>query len=174
MLSPRFEFGPWQLVHVSSVAATPPWLTPVAKLTLSWQEPQVSLFTVKRQLLACGVLVSVSVWQVVQLRWSCPGAVSATLRISYWNFPLASATGSTCAAGTWSWPPCRLEFGPWQVMQVSSVAATPAWFSPVSKFVVSWQEPQLSRFTVSRQFDACGVSESLSRWQVWQLRMSCV
>src|SRR5512135_2346078 len=30
---PKFELGPWQVKHWSSVAATPPWPTPVSKLT---------------------------------------------------------------------------------------------------------------------------------------------
>ena len=33
-------------VPVASVAATPPWFSPVAKLTLSWQELHVAVLTV--------------------------------------------------------------------------------------------------------------------------------
>ena len=53
----------------------------------------------------------------------CPGAVLITCRTSYWNFAAAACSGITWALAT-----RRLatsEFGPWQELQVSSVAATP-------------------------------------------------
>ena len=100
-----------------------------------------------------------------------PGPLSTTFSTSYWKLSLARSSGSKC---TWSARRPRLEVGPWQVEQLSSVAATPPWPAPVSKFTALWHEPQASRLTVRRQLLACGVSASLSSWQVWQLRWSCV
>ena len=100
---------------------------------------------------------------------SWPGAVSTTFSTSYANFSAAACSGMRCAACTLSTP----ESDPWHDVQVSSVAAMPPWFSPVAKFTSSWQELQVVRFTVKRQLLACGVSASLSSWQVVQLRLSC-
>jgi hypothetical protein len=100
-----------------------------------------------------------------------PGAEFATASTSYLNFAAASCSGITCARSTRRLASCAV--GPWQAVQVSSVAATPPWLAPVAKLMLSWQDEQVSRLTVSRQLPACGVSLSDSWWQVVQLRLSC-
>ena len=79
--------GPWQVEHWLSVATMLElWPCPVAKLTLSWQEPQAAEEGAVLKLTVCGVLVSLTLWQVAQKRWPVPE--TAVL------LPLASLCGN--------------------------------------------------------------------------------
>src|ERR1700678_3367215 len=60
--------GMWQVEHSTSLNCGPPGgFAPVAKFTLSWQDPHAAAVGLIRYALDC---VAVGVWQIVQLRTS--------------------------------------------------------------------------------------------------------
>ena len=91
--------GPWQVEHWLSLATmfAALWPAPVAKSTLSWQEPQAAAEGAELKLPACGVLVSLVTWHTVQKR--VPGPDTGLL------LPLASSCGNTTVEKSLTAPP---------------------------------------------------------------------
>ena len=100
-------------------------------------------------------------------RAPCPRPLST----SYLNFAAASCSGSRCASLGAQVAEARRRAVARGALVVGRGDAAVVRAGVEIHGVVA--RAQVSRLTVRRQLLACGVSVSLSWWQVWQLRWSC-